>query len=468
MDVEPVVDEQPDPHPEVTGGKDLETQPRRRDGLQVPRLREEGEHLLQGPGQRLFALVRKPSHSLAQSRPTARESATKIARAESGAESGGRGGPPRPTWGTWGMIRGVTKRMRRGLAVFALLILTLAPAVPADFPGLRYESRAAAGPLSIHILHVDPRRVRIEAVRALDDGVGRETVSSMAERKAALAAVNGGFFRIGGRYDGEPAGILRVGGRWFSDPAGARGAIGWNARGTRIGRVGMKWWLRSRGRTFPVNGINRPRGRNEAILYDWAFHRTTLTDPGGLEFLIAGNRVAAVSRKGNSAIPPGGYVYSVGPGRVAASAGLKTKAPVRLGYELTAAGTNAPGAIAWREANNIVGGLPVLLSGGRRAFEPDQEGLRPGFAVERHPRTAVGLKADGTWVLVAVDGRQPGLSIGASLAELADLLQSLDCVDALNLDGGGSTTLFYDGAVVNSPSDGKERPVSDSIVILRK
>ena len=94
------------------------------------------------------------------------------------------------------------KRRNSSLIVVSLVCLRLLFAAPPDVAGLRYVHRTIAGPLSIHILEVDPRLLRIEAVRALDDGVGRETVSSIAQRKGALAAVNGGFFWIGGRYDG--------------------------------------------------------------------------------------------------------------------------------------------------------------------------------------------------------------------------------------------------------------------------
>lgn len=348
----------------------------------------------------------------------------------------------------------------------------LLPSAPAEVAGIRYEHRSLAGPLSVHILDVDPRLLRIESVRALDDGVGRETVSSIALRTGAVAAVNAGFFRIGGRYDGEPDGILKIRERWFSDPAVARGAIGWTRDGTvaRIGRLLMKWDLRSRGRTFPIDGINRPRGIGEAVLYNWAFHRSTLTDPGGIEFLISRNRIAGVVHGGNSGIPPGGYVLSVGPKSALPLDGLKARAQAKIEYELREEDALAGQAKTdWRTMDYIVGGVPTLIRKGRVVVAPNAERMRAGFDTERHPRTAVGLRPDGRWILVVVDGRQPELSIGMDLRELADLLLSLGCVDALNLDGGGSSTLFYERAVVNSPSDAtKERPVSDAVVILRR
>ncbi len=348
---------------------------------------------------------------------------------------------------------------------FPLLLLS-----QAGIAGLRYEYRKTEGPESIHILEVNPRLLRIAAVRALDDGVGRETVLSIAQRTGALAAVNAGFFRIGGRYDGEPDGILKIRQHWYSDPSAPRGAIGWVRGGevARIGRLTMKWQLLIRGRSYPIDAINRPRGAAEAILFDWAFHRSTLTDPGGTEFIIAQDKITAISKGGNSGIPQDGFVYSLGPESQVSTADLKIKAPAKITFTLHDE-TETGGVLkaAWQEMDYIVGGVPALFLKGHSLLERNEERMRAGFDTERHPRTAVGLRADGTWVFVVVDGRQPELSIGMDLRELSTLLLSLGCVDALNLDGGGSSTLFYQGKVVNSPSDTtKDRPVSDAFVIL--
>ncbi len=356
--------------------------------------------------------------------------------------------------------------------VFILACLRLLCSAPAEIPGLRYEHRSTAGPESIHILEVDPHLLRMEAVRALDDGVGRETVPSIAQRTGALAAVNAGFFRIGGRYDGEPEGLLKIKESWFSDCTEARGAIGWMHGGeiARIGRLTMKWMLQSRGKTYPVDGINRPRGSAEAILYDWAFHRSTLTDPDGTEFLIARSKITEIWSKGNAGIPTNGFVYSVGPQSIVPVSNLRVKSQVKIAYELKAIDEPQTKAKSgWQDMEYIVGGMPALFLQKSVIFESNAEKMRAGFDTERHPRTAIGLRADGTWVFVVVDGRQPEISIGMDLKTLSDLLLSLGCVDALNLDGGGSSTLYYQRQVVNSPSDAtKERPVSDAIVVLRK
>jgi exopolysaccharide biosynthesis protein len=83
----------------------------------------------------------------------------------------------------------------------------------------------------------------------------------------------------------------------------------------------------------------------------------------------------------------------------------------------------------------------------------------------RAPRTAVGLTQDGRILLVVVDGRQ-ALSKGMSLLELALFLRELGAVNAMNLDGGGSSEMIVKGRIVNKPSDGKERRVGNALAVV--
>ena len=93
------------------------------------------------------------------------------------------------------------------------------------------------------------------------------------------------------------------------------------------------------------------------------------------------------------------------------------------------------------------------------------------FGGTRHPRTAVGYRPDGTVVIIVVDGRQPSISNGASLVDLASIFWELGCSDAVNLDGGGSSTFILAGGqggytVRNSPSDGRLRKIQNSLLVL--
>ncbi len=120
-------------------------------------------------------------------------------------------------------------------------------------------------------------------------------------------------------------------------------------------------------------------------------------------------------------------------------------------------------------AREMVGGSQIIERDGRALT------FTNAFATARHPRTAVGIDASGTeLVLLVVDGRQPELSIGMTLAELSQEMIRQGCASAINLDGGGSTTLVYRNAkskkleVLNSPSDTKERSVADVLGVVEK
>ncbi len=125
----------------------------------------------------------------------------------------------------------------------------------------------------------------------------------------------------------------------------------------------------------------------------------------------------------------------------------------------------------WGKMKYIVGGTPVLIQNGKRVedFSPEQTLI--SFLKNRHPRTAVGIKLNGEWVFVVVDNfyRIYG---GMTMNELAKLMEDLGCVDALNLDGGSSSTMVIDGCVVNHPygsieeDDKYVEAVSDAILIF--
>lgn len=126
----------------------------------------------------------------------------------------------------------------------------------------------------------------------------------------------------------------------------------------------------------------------------------------------------------------------------------------------------------WKELEHIVGGAPLLVKDGQLIEDYSPEQTLKSFLVNRHPRTAVGIKANGAWIFVVVDGGFLRFFGGMSIKKLAQFMLTLGCVNALNLDGGGSSTMVLGGCVVNKPS-GKLRErgkrveaVSDAILIV--
>jgi hypothetical protein len=321
---------------------------------------------------------------------------------------------------------------------------------------------------TIHVLTLDPGRVRLALGRAMDEGVGTETASSIAARHGALAGINGGYFRTTGIYRGEPAGLLWLAGKVLSEPSRNRPglAVANMAGGVKAAVVNLDFRAMvdaGSGRTLPVNGVNRPRENDEAILFTPEFHRTTLTGPGGIEAVIVDGLVVSVhDGEGSRPIPENGFVISA-TGKAAAW----VRGNLRPGGHADVRGEAAMDPRPGWEPEFILGGGPALVREGRPVSAADPGTYDQGFSMKRHPRTAAGVRADGTLVLVTVDGRRPAQSVGMTIAELEGLMIELGSVEAVNLDGGGSTTMVIKGRVVNSPSDPTgERPVSDALLVF--
>jgi exopolysaccharide biosynthesis protein len=169
--------------------------------------------------------------------------------------------------------------------------------------------------------------------------------------------------------------------------------------------------------------------------------------------------------KGSSVIPADGYIISAsGSARDWALAKLRSGARVELKLNLTPTETEM--SPQWKQAASIIGGGPQLIENGRIEITNAAEKILPSFVSDGHPRTAIAKLKSGQILLVTVDGRQPSESIGMSLNMLADLLIEFGATEAINLDGGGSTTMVIRNKLVNKPSDATgERPVSDAILI---
>ncbi len=320
---------------------------------------------------------------------------------------------------------------------------------------------------SIHVLVLDPSRVRLDLGRAMDEGVGTETVSSMAARHGAVAAVNGGYFRTTGLYRGEPAGLLEVSGRVLSEPSRKRPgfAVVDSPGGIRGAVVTVDFRAEvaaEDGATRTIDGVNRPRGDDELILFTPEFHRTTLTGPGGVEAAVVEGMVTAVrDGEGSASIPEGGYVLSA-----SGAAGSWLRGHIRASRTVSLKAAAAASPELGFVPDFILGGGPVLVRAGKPAATSEPGAYDEGFSLKRHPRTAAGVRSDGSLVLVTVDGRQPLISVGMTIAELEALMVELGSVEAINLDGGGSTTMVVRGRVVNAPSDASgERPVSDALLV---
>ncbi len=347
-------------------------------------------------------------------------------------------------------------------------------------------SEAPHPPRIVTTVEVDPKRpgIRIGAELGLDvvenDGPtrGREAVSTLARRKGLTAGVNGDFF-----VGGAPVGLCIRDGELVTLPLLPRATCA-VLPGNRVvfdlPKTSASVRVVSRaapsadatpGAAFPLTSLNRPRPANSLILYSPAYGPRALTNNSGVEAILSvanarlrpGVTVATVTDvragQGGTPLQPGQLVLSA---HGSAAAFLRALVPGdRLEITLSVTSPRIPD---WKAVRDAMGGGPFLARGGRVDVDAKAEKFQYDVVVGRAPRTALGVKRDGTFLLVAVDGRQP-LSAGLTLDELARLMLSLGCDSAMNLDGGGSTAMAVRGLRVNSPADGWERSVAQTVAV---
>ncbi len=338
-------------------------------------------------------------------------------------------------------------------------------------PGMEYvHERIGDVPWSIHAVKIRRSDAKYRVVSRLANGSipGLFPVSGQLDKLPEssgrpVAAVNGDFFHIRpGLYQGDPIGLHIAGAELVSRPIGDSFWI--DRRGEpRIGLVMPRFRATVAGDVDFAFGLNEKREDGKAVLYTPAIGESTRTS-GGLEFVLrprsrgewlplrAGAHydavVAAISDKGNSPVEAEEMVLSVGPEMA------KRLPVIQPGAGVTLSLNTSPDLNGVRTA---IGGGPVLVRDGKAVGWKS----RP----VRHPRTAVGWNEEYLFLIV-VDGRQEGLSAGMNYPELAGLAIRLGCTEAINLDGGGSSTLWLGGQVVNTPSDGTERWVANSLVVV--
>lgn len=130
--------------------------------------------------------------------------------------------------------------------------------------------------------------------------------------------------------------------------------------------------------------------------------------------------------------------------------------------------TGCTGMTRWK-VETAVGGGPVLLTNGNISITNNQERMFAGERVhEKHPRTAMGYTRDGRLIILVIEGRNPGIADGATLEQEATILKNIDCLGALNLDGGGSSCMLINGKMTITPSDKTGPRLVPAVFVIKK
>jgi hypothetical protein len=333
------------------------------------------------------------------------------------------------------------------------------------------------GPNRIRVLRVDPQGTPVLDV-ALANNVlpAHETTSSMARRHGAVAAINGDFtLRPVDEGAGRPVNTFAEDGVLKASPLiwGRNFSISRDEQDIRVGHNNLLTWLTQAdsGESWNLSAVNPVRpDANGFSLWTRAGQDgfkpprdscaarllpdgTTSWTPA-MDGLTRDYYVDRVVCRWEPLARRGGVVVTAPWGSANGAlmqASLVPGESVTYGWSLRRFGIL-----------DTIGGNPTLLEDGQYTIGE----CTSKYFCGPNPRTGVGVTADGIVLLVTVDGRQPGYSRGMTLREFADLFRFLGATDALNLDGGGSTTMVVNDRIVNKPSGGYERAVGSALLVL--
>jgi putative cell wall-binding protein len=373
-------------------------------------------------------------------------------------------------------------------------------------------STPSGSPVSAQVLQVtQPGRVALRPVLGQGRVAGLETLDAMGRRLlpgGAVAGINGGFWLY--QPFGEPNSYLAIDGQLVSEAetqgSTMRGTLGVTADGRPlVDRVATSLRLRGEGAfDLAIDGVNRyhrggaldrdtPGTAEDGgdVTYVYTPHfGPQVTVPGPGEPASRGPATAlvldavVVPAAGTSTSEWVGYPEAVQPGE---SVEIPAGGAVVLAYgerrqqlqgvvegtqvtiETTVSTVGRDRASLWADVREGIAAGPLLLQDGEptvpQACFP--EGFDPGnHCGVRAPRSAIGHKRDGRLILAVVDGRQAGHSAGMTMLELAEFMLRLGAVEAIALDGGGSSTIVVDGRVTNRPSDGRPRLLSNGLFLF--
>lgn len=290
----------------------------------------------------------------------------------------------------------------------------------------------------------------VEPAIASDTLSSRRTITNIAGRDNAIVAINGGYFKP---QTGVPLGTLMINKKVYTGPIYDRVAMGIFDNGFEMARVQLRAELKTNLGGIKIDNVNQPRMLSvHTIVYtpDWGEYSPP-SPKYGMQLVISNGKLMRANYSRNK-IPEDGYVI-VGPQKELKKivSARKFKLDINLNPE-------------WKNVNHIISGGPYLVKNGD--IYVDMTAQKLASVGGRNPRTAVGYTKDNHLIMLTADGRE-GASIGLTLMELANLMKELGCVNAMNLDGGGSTVMYVNGKVVNKPAVQGGIPLSHTLMVRK-
>ncbi len=309
-------------------------------------------------------------------------------------------------------------------------------------------------PVKINIIEVNTKlnpNIEIAPTLASTNLKHRATIRTIAKRNNSIAAVNGTYFKP---QNGIPLGTLMIDKKVYTGPIHNRVAMGIGKNEFKMAQVQFNSTLRAGRENLKIDNINQPRMLSTYILLytkDWG--QMSPTPPKyGVNIAIQNGKITTISN-GSIAIPDEGYIIS-GP-----------KAKLEPFFNARKIELDIKMVPEWDNIDHIISGGPYLIKDG--AVYIDVTAQKLGAITGKNPRTAIGYTANNEFIMVTVDGREKA-SVGMTLGELARMMKGFGCINAMNLDGGGSSVMYVNGKVVNSPAQTGGIPISNALTITER
>ena len=303
---------------------------------------------------------------------------------------------------------------------------------------IQFKKLVNSKPIKVNVLEINREAnpdIVLAPVLAGSTPHSKATISNIAHKNHAIAAINGTYFKPN---TGTPLGMLVIDNKVISGPVYNRVALGIGEKNFVMSRTDIIGKIITSERNIKINNVNQPRMlSSDVLIYTSDWGRMSPAVKNGHRAIKVLNSVVVeisdlnpVSISKNSVIIDAPYAVVSG-----------IKLGDKLAYEFS---VNEK----LKGYENIISGGPYLVKNGSIFVDVNEQKLTSIGG--RNPRTAIGYTEDNRLIMVTIDGREE-MSVGITLTDLAQLMKSLGCVNAMNLDGGGSTVMYVNGRVVNSP-----------------
>ena len=322
------------------------------------------------------------------------------------------------------------------------------------------------GPVVANVLEVDLSVEDISVKVGLprkEKKYSRDFLTNIVKNEMAYAGINGNYFDL---IVGNPLGTVVTNGLWFTGPIYNRVAIGFSSDKKisidKVSLIGKATVLRGFRKkiltTFETDGLNTPIHLfNKIGLFNYNWGEKLSTPEDKIFYLTKGKCIKKIKQTNDVDIPIDGYVLVAKDEKYLNF--LKKRDCIKIDW------LSNPD---WSNIKEAISGGPYLIMDGEIYIDAKEQRIKFSKKENYAPRSAIGIDSNNKLYLIAVDGRDNDYSVGLTLEELAELLKKLNLKEAINLDGGGSTTLVAGGEILNKLSERHERKISNALLIFYK